>query len=64
MTDLSEIKEVRELNRQNSVNKHLANGWVLLSVASASDDEAHGLVTKYVLGWLSSERAPQEYEYD
>lgn len=49
MDKLLEIKEVKEMNGDNSANDHLALGWVLLGVTTERDGD-HSWFS-YSLSW-------------
>ena len=65
MSDLSKVKEINVVNEMAYANKHLANGWVLISVNSVSGSDKSGnscVSTEYILGWenaLPSKRVSQ-----
>ena len=60
---ISDVKQVRELNQHALVNKHIHAGWVLLSAVTAQSIEPHGVVTRYILGWLSDDEPLQYFQY-
>lgn len=60
---ISDVKQVRELNQQAMVNKHINAGWILLSAVTAPSNEPQGVVTRYILGWLSDDVPLQHFQY-
>ncbi|MEQ6307426.1 hypothetical protein ABN448_09450 [Delftia acidovorans] len=49
--DFSQIKEVRRISGEHSVNKYLRAGWKVVAVASGVD-ESNYPITHYTMGWL------------
>ncbi|OBY88837.1 hypothetical protein A6723_000035 [Pseudomonas sp. AU11447] len=62
--DLSTVKKVRNgsSNDLESVNAHLADGWVLVSTADGRDESGYPL-SVYTLGWTKDEEPKPVYEY-
>jgi hypothetical protein len=73
MTDflIGDVKKVRELNREELVNRHLADGWVLLLVRQGQESGHNPETgqwqteptTVYVIGWISEEEPKPEQFY-
>lgn len=60
---IGDVRLVRELNQEYKVNKHIADGWVLLSAVAAGSRESDGPVSRYILGWLEQAEPKAEYQY-
>lgn len=60
---IGDVRIVRELYNEGKVNRHLKDGWVLLSAVSAASRESDGLVTRYILGWLEDDEPKPEHKY-
>lgn len=68
---IGDVKQVRELDQDDIVNAHLADGWVLLLVRAGTDMghnpvsgefETYG-VTAYVIGWTEIDAPKSESAY-
>lgn len=61
---LSSVKQIRKFSSNNvaALNKHLADGWVLISAADGKDETGYPL-TLYTVGWAKDEAPQQEHEY-
>ena len=59
---IGDVKQVRELFDSNKVNKHLNDGWVLLSNATGTDESGYP-ICRYALGWLGEASPKEEYQY-
>jgi len=60
---IGDVRLVRELNQEHKVNKHIADGWVLISAVTASSRESDGPVSRYILGWLEQAEPKAEHQY-
>ncbi|KPB29045.1 MULTISPECIES: hypothetical protein [Pseudomonas syringae group genomosp. 2] len=69
---ISNVKQVRELELEHEVNRHLQDGWVLLLVRPGVSHERNletGLweslpSTEYVLGWIGETEPKTIAQYD
>jgi hypothetical protein len=55
--ELSEIKEVVEINHPKRTNKYLKLGWILINTYTVCPDSDGHQTMRYVLGWPKAEKA-------